>query len=114
MWIIFQVAGARKRSGIKAPATIGSDEFEGYYRVQMNTVEQFILFLPSLWLFAQFLSPLWAAILGAGWIVGRIIYALGYYKEAKKRGPGFGISIFCNLALLLGALWGIGVRLLVQ
>ena len=112
IWIFIQVARARARTGIKAPAIIGNDEFERYYRVQMNTVEQLVLFLPALWLFAEFNSPAIAALLGAGWIVGRIIYALGYYKEAEKRHRGFGIAALCNFALLLGALWGVCARLM--
>jgi uncharacterized membrane protein YecN with MAPEG domain len=112
IWVTLNVAGARRRSGIQPPATTGNDELERYYRVQMNSVEQFVLFLPALWLFAEFLSPVIAAWLGAGWIVGRIVYALGYYKAAEKRHAGFGIAFLCNIALLLGALWGIGVRLM--
>jgi glutathione S-transferase len=114
IWVMFQVGGARSRTGIKAPATTGNDELERYYRVQLNTVEQMVIFLPALWLCAEFFRPGVAALLGLGWVIGRIIYALGYYKEAKKRGPGFGISFLCSIALLLCALWGIGVRLLMH
>lgn len=114
IWIIFQVGGARKRTGIKAPSVTGNDEFERYYRVQINTVEQFVLFFPALWLAAEFFSPVIASWLGLGWVIGRIVYALGYYKEAKKRGPGFGISILCGFALLGCAIWGVGVHLLVH
>jgi glutathione S-transferase len=114
MWVIFHVGKARERTGIKAPAVTGNEEFERHYRVQMNMVEQFVLFLPSLWIFAILLPNWWliGLILGLGWVVGRVIYALGYYKEAKKRGPGFGISILCNLILLAGAFWGVVAHLL--
>ena len=111
IWVMMQVGGARRRTGIKAPAVTGNDEFERYYRVQMNTVEQFVIFLPALWLCATFFRPDVAAWLGLGWVIGRIVYALGYYKEAKKRGPGFGITFFSSIALILCALWGVGVRL---
>ncbi len=113
-WIIINVGGARKRTGIDAPATTGSDELERYYRVQMNTVEQLVLFLPSLWLFAEFLNPTWAAILGFGWLIGRILYALGYYSAASKRGAGFIIALLFNVMLLLGALWGVVARLVIR
>jgi hypothetical protein len=111
-WVFINVGGARKRTGIKAPATTGNDEFERYYRVQINMVEQFVLFLPSLWLCAEFFSGAVAGGLGFGWGIGRILYALGYYKEAKKRGPGFGISLLCSVLLLLCAMWGVGVKLM--
>jgi glutathione S-transferase len=113
-WMISQVGGARRRTGLKAPATTGNDEFERYYRVQMNTVEQFVLFLPALWLCAEFSSPAVACFFGSGWIIGRILYALGYYKEAKKRSNGFMISMACSIALLVGAIWGVGVKLMVH
>jgi len=71
-----------------------------------------ILFLPSLWLFSQFISPIWGAAIGAVWIIGRILFAWGYYQAAEKRGPGFGISTLATLALLGGSLTGIIMSLL--
>jgi glutathione S-transferase len=80
-------------------------------RVQQNTLEQLVLFLPALWIFATFVSPLAATIIGAIWIVGRIVYAWGYYQAAEKRGPGFGISTLATVVLLLGSLVGIVLQL---
>jgi uncharacterized membrane protein YecN with MAPEG domain len=76
-------------------------------RVQQNTLEQLIFFLPLLWLFSFYVSPLWSAGIGAVWLVGRIVYAWGYYQAAEKRTIGFGISSISGLVLLLGSLWGI-------
>jgi glutathione S-transferase len=112
IWVMVNVARARSRYGIKAPAIIGNENFERYYRAQMNTLEQMIIFLPSLWICAHAISPKVASWLGVGWIIGRIVYALGYYKEAEKRHTGFTISMLCTTALLLGSFWGVGVRLL--
>jgi uncharacterized membrane protein YecN with MAPEG domain len=75
--------------------------------VQQNTLEQLILFLPSLWLFSLFVSPVWGAGIGLIWIIGRILYAWGYYQAAEKRLLGFGINSLSILALLLGSLVGI-------
>ena len=46
------VAGARGRYGLKAPATTGHPGFERAFRVQMNTLEHTVVFLPTLWLAA--------------------------------------------------------------
>jgi glutathione S-transferase len=100
------VGRARGRYGIMAPATTGHEMFERYFRVQQNTLEQLIVFLPSIWLFAQFISPIWAAILGAIFLIGRIFYATGYVRDPKARSLGFALSSFPNLILLLGALFG--------
>jgi uncharacterized membrane protein YecN with MAPEG domain len=75
--------------------------------VQQNTLEQLILFLPSLWLFSLFVSAIWGAGIRAVWIVGRILYAWGYYQAAEKRRIGSGINAFSILVLLIGSLVGI-------
>jgi len=100
------VGRARYRYGVKAPATSGNEDFERVYRVQMNTLELLAIFLPSLWAFALFVSPTWAAGLGVVFIVGRLLYFLGYVKSADKRSLGFGLSMFPTLFLLLGGLFG--------
>src|SRR5690625_7314259 len=55
---------ARMKYGIKAPAVTGHPGFERAYRVQMNTLEQTVLFLPVLWLAAAYGHPAWAGLLG--------------------------------------------------
>ena len=100
------VGRARYRYGVKAPATAGNEDFERVYRVQMNTLELLAIFLPSLWAFALFVSPVWAAGLGVVFIIGRFMYFTGYVKAADKRSAGFGLSMFPTLFLLLGGLFG--------
>jgi len=90
----------------------GNPDFERVLRVQQNTLEQMILFLPSLWLFSQFISPIWGSAIGAVWIIGRILFAWGYYQAAEKRAVGFGISTLATLALLGGSFTGIIMSLL--
>jgi glutathione S-transferase len=106
-----QVARARVRLGVKLPAITGNPEFERVFRVQMNTLEWMPIFLPSLWLFAIYLSDPFAAALGVVWIIGRILYFIGYSKAVEKRGPGFGIQALACIALWLGALGAAGWRL---
>jgi glutathione S-transferase len=110
--VTINVGRARAKYGIKAPEMSGNPDFERVLRVQQNTLEQLSIFLPALWIFANFVNPIAAASLGAVWVVGRIIYAWGYYQAAEKRGPGFGISTMATIILILGSLVGIGLNLI--
>lgn len=105
--ITANVGRARVKYKVPVPQTSGDPDFERVFRVQQNTLEQLILFLPSLWLFSLFVSPVWGAGIGGVWVIGRILYAWGYYQEAKKRTLGFGINALSVIVLLLGSLVGI-------
>lgn len=96
----FAVGRARVRYGIKAPATSGHPDFERAFRVQMNTLEAVLMFLPSLWLAVQYGSPLWAGLAGLVWVVGRAWYALAYLKDPTKREGGFTLGSIGWLATL--------------
>ena len=104
--IALQCGRARGRLGVPAPATTGHPEFERYLRVQYNTIEQLVIFLPALFGFAHFVSPGLAAASGLVFIVGRALYARGYVRDPAKRGPGFGLTLVANMFLLLGATLG--------
>ena len=106
-----QVSKARAAFGIKVPATSGNADFERVFRVQMNTLEWMPIFLPSLWLFAIYVSDPGAAVLGLIWIAGRILYMTGYSQAAAKRGRGFGIQASAAIILRLGASGAIVWRL---
>lgn len=106
------VARARKTFGVRAPATTGQADFERAFRVQMNTLEWLPIFLPSLWLFAVYLNDAVAAGLGLAWIVGRVIYFVGYVAAAEKRRIGFTIQMLATGVLFLGAVAAVVRRLL--
>ncbi len=97
---------ARGRFGVVAPATSGNPTFERYFRAQQNTVEQLIIFVPAMLLFGYYVSPPIGAGLGLVFILGRALFARGYYRDPPKRAPGFGLSLLSNLVLLLGGLVG--------
>src|SRR5258708_38557544 len=99
-----RVAKARATFGIKPPAITGNPDFERVFRGQMNTLEWMPIFLPSLWLFAIYISDPIAAVLGLIWIVGRFLYMTGYAQAANKRGRGFGIQAGAAILLCLAAL----------
>ena len=102
-WMAMQVGRARGKSGIQAPAMTGDPMLERAVRVHYNTLEWLPIFLVSLWLFAVYCNELVAAGLGVVWIIGRVMYALGYMADPAKRGTGFGIQALASAVLLFGA-----------
>lgn len=107
-----RVGAARGKYGINAPATSGNEMFERHYRIHYNTLEQLIVFLPSLWVFGYYIGQFWAAGLGLIYLLGRIIYAVLYINDPARRGPGVLISMLPCWILVAGGLVGAGLRLL--
>lgn len=105
--IMVAVARARGRYGIKAPATTGHPAFEAIFRVQANTVESAVMFLPTLWLAARYANPALAGILGLGWVAARAWYALAYARRPASRGPAFASAGLIWLVLLVMAIVGV-------
>lgn len=112
-WMSVRVGQARMKSGVFAPAMTGDDGLERAIRAHLNTLEWLPIFLVSLWLFALFWSPLVAAGAGVVWVLGRIVYAVGYSADPKRRAPGFMIQALATAVLLFGALgrivWSLAV-----
>jgi glutathione S-transferase len=104
------VGRARIKFKVEAPATTGHPEFERYFRVQQNTLESLIMFIPALWLFAIYLSNPVAIALGLLFVLARIIYAMGYIRAPERRAPGAAVSFLINAILVLGALVGLGIK----
>jgi uncharacterized membrane protein YecN with MAPEG domain len=100
------VGRARGKYGVAAPATTGHPVFERCYRVQMNTVESLLVFLPALWLAAKYWSPRYAAILGAVYLVGRTLYYFSYVSDPSKRSVGYALSMGPAIVLVVAALLG--------
>lgn len=98
------VGKARGKYNIDAPAVSGHPEFERYYRVQMNTLEMLVFFLPTLYLFAEYVSPVIGAVLGAIYLIGRFLYQRSYVKDPKTRSLGFGLTILPTLGMALTTL----------
>jgi glutathione S-transferase len=103
-WMSLQVARARAKCGIQAPAMTGDPVLERTIRAHYNTLEWLPLLLVPMWLFAIYWSDMIAAILGLVWIVGRIVYQLGYVADPKKREAGFLIQALAVAVLLFGSL----------
>jgi hypothetical protein len=102
----FKVGKARGTYGVKAPATTGNEVFERHFRVQQNTLESLVAFVPGLYLFSHYWNPLWAAALGVVYLAGREIYAATYVKDPAKRGPGYGLTFIPIVILIVGSVIG--------
>lgn len=100
------VARARARSGVRAPAITGDPIFERYFRVQQNTLEVLIIFVPALLVAAQYWNPFWIAALGAVYVVGRVVYLQSYVRDPASRSLGFGLSMGPTLLLVLAGAIG--------
>ena len=101
------VSRTRRAVGIFPPAMDGDPRLERALRVQGNTVEGFIVFLPSLWLAALYFQGWLPPAIGLVWCLGRILFATGYMRDAQKRHIGFAISILSVLALVVLAAAGL-------
>ncbi|MEL7538556.1 MAG: MAPEG family protein [Pseudomonadota bacterium] len=104
--VLLSVGRARRIYGVPAPATTGAPEFERALRIQQNSLEQLIVFVPSLFLFATYIDPVGAAALGLVFLIGRIIYQRRY-SRGENRGPGFLLGFVANIVLLAGTLAGV-------
>ena len=101
------VGRARGRYGVKAPAVSGHEMFDRAYRVQMNTLELMVAFLPALFLAAKYWPHSYVAVAGAVYLVGRLIYWRSYTAASASRALGFALSMLPILALIIGSLAGI-------
>ncbi|TCT26055.1 MAPEG family protein [Thermomonas haemolytica] len=99
-----QVAQARGRYGVKAPAVVGHELFERAYRVQMNTLELLVALLPLLYIAARYWPDAYVAVVGAVYLVGRLLYWRSYTRAPASRTLGFVISMTPIMVLLLASL----------
>lgn len=107
LWTALNVARARGKYKVPAPAMDGPVGFQSVLRVQANTLEQLPMLLVPLWLCAHFLGDAWAAAGGLLWCVGRVAYALGYYRDPAKREIGFITGMVASALLILGTIVGL-------
>jgi len=103
---------ARGKAGLQAPAITGDEVYERKYRIHQNTMEQLMSFLPAMWMFSYYVSPVYGAGLGVAFLVGRAIYSISYAKDPATRGKGFAIGAFAMLIGFGGTLYGAVVSVL--
>lgn len=105
-FVTFNVGRARGKYKVAAPSVDGPEVFQRIFRVHMNTLEQLAMHLPLLWMAAFAMDDVFAASFGSVWLLGRVLYARGYYRKAKSRSKGFFIGIFVNAILFIGTMAG--------
>jgi glutathione S-transferase len=95
------VGRARGTYGVHAPAITGHPTFERYMRVHQNTMEQLVVFIPAVWLYAMYMSAKVAALLGLVFVASRAVYAVTYLRDPRMRTAGIA-STWVVLYVLLG------------
>ena len=105
------VGPARAKYGVHAPAMSGHEVFDRYFRVQQNTLELLIIFVPALYIAAQYWNPMLVAATGVVYIIGRLLYLRGYVSAPAARHNGFLLSVIPVFVLVaagaLGAVWAL-------
>jgi len=109
-WFSVRVGISRGKYGVEAPKTTGNEIWERVYRVQQNTMEQLVLFIPAMLAFSVYLSARWALIPGLVFLVGRQLYSWEYISKPTSRTPGMALTLLANAVLLAGALVGVGMK----
>jgi len=104
VWFGIQVGSMRAKHEVKAPAMSGPPDFERMFRIHYNTMEQLVVFLPALWLYAHMVNPIWGAGIGAVYLVGRFIYRAAYLKDPSGRSLGFALSSLPAMVMLVWVL----------
>jgi len=104
MMLSIQVGSMRVKHSVKAPATSGHPEFERMFRIQQNTMEQLVVFVPALWIYAHLVNPIWGAGIGVVYIIGRFVYRAAYFKDPASRSSGFTIGVLATSVLLVWSL----------
>lgn len=105
-----KVGRARVQYGIKAPAVTGHEMFERAYRVQMNTLEQLVGFLPALLIAGNYWPQAVIAPIGVVYLVGRALYRQRYMQDPARRAPGFLLTVLATGILLAAGLVGAVMR----
>ncbi len=105
------VGKARGTYDVHAPAVTGNEIFERYYRVQQNTLELLVVFVPGMFLFASYVHALTAAGLGVVFFIGRMLYYKAYVSEPKSRGVGFTLTFLSAHVLIIGGMIGAIIKL---
>lgn len=114
LWQMMRIGSLRKKHGIKYPQMTSDkhQDFNCAQRVHQNTLESIPFILATL-VMGGLRHPKYAAGFGAAWIVGRIIYSIGYYSgKPERRIPGAVISTLLGLFPLTGLAISTGAGLL--
>lgn len=111
VYFTLRVGANRPKYHVNAPKVEGNETWERLFRVQQNTLEQLIVFIPAMWFFSQYLSGMWALVPGLMFIVGRQLYSYEYVTDPGSRAPGMALTLLANAVLMIGALAGVLLKI---
>ncbi len=100
------VGRARARHGVSAPAVSGDEHFERFHHAHQNTLEQLIVFVPSIYAAGYYANELFAVALGVVFLIARAHYFRSYIADPPRRGRGMIASMVVSIALIAAALVG--------
>ena len=112
MFFAGRVGANRGKFEITAPHVAGNETWERMFRVQMNTLEQIIIFIPGMLAFSYYVNSNWVILPGVVYIIGRQIYSAMYISNPEKRGFGMILTFIANFSLVIGALIGAIITLI--
>jgi uncharacterized membrane protein YecN with MAPEG domain len=110
--LLMVVALFRNFDTAKAANPLAGGESERHklnQRVLQNSMEQFLLFVPSVLGLAILAEDVfvwhavWVAVLT--FTLGRVIFWIGYHRSAQARAPGFIMSFSTTLLTLAAVFW---------
>ena len=105
----FKVGAARGEFDVPAPKIQGADLFERRFRIHQNTMEQLVVFVPSVLIFSFYICDVIAASLGVLFVVSRQWYSHLYMTDPTSRGKGFLVAFGINSILIVAGLIALGL-----
>ena len=112
IYFTVRVGANRGKLDFDSHACSGNEKFDLLFRVQHNTLEQLIVFIPATFAFAFYLSPVWVLLPGGLFLIGRLLYSSSYIKQPDKRAPGMILTLTANTALVLGTLVSVVIKVI--
>ena len=112
LYFTVRVGANRVKLDVHAPACSGNEKFDRLFRVQQNTLEQLIVFVPATFAFAFYASPVWVLLPGGLFLIARWLYSSAYINEPDKRAPGMIITLLANAVLVLGTLIAVVIKVI--
>jgi len=105
------VSRGRDKYGVPAPATSGHPTWERLNRAHQNSLEQLLVFLPLFLVYCFNAGIQTGLLLGALYLIARIVYAVGYVRDPARRAAGAFLTFAVQAWLALGALIGVVVKM---
>ena len=107
----FLVGRGRATYAVPAPAMSGHPAWERLNRAHQNSLEQLVLFVPLFTAYFLHVGMQTGIAVGIVFLIARILYAVGYIRDAKRRELGAWLTAAVQVWLAIGAIVGLVVKL---